>query len=288
MNILSKIKGSIYKIIYALPFGLKAADSEVFGTNSETDGHSIGIQQTIGQKRVAKDLLRGEETKEVSELRYRTYRVERESKAYDYLGNGVAVKSKENDKNYDLNSEIGEKFKFIQPNYEIVSSIEEELSRIGKYSKPSFTVECKYVTENKFQNEHFIKNVCFDNMDGPTNIILQYNLYINPYNTVEKIFHGNLIRAINGEVLNNDSVCDFKNISFTTKKAIGIEDYMEVSINDMQFDKISEDKNKGYIDVFYTAKNASINFLLTKYYNKEMSEKYKNKEKKYRSLSYSK
>ena len=96
---MNKIKKYLLNLWYGLPFGLKAADTEIMGSNNNgSDGSSI--HQEVSDERVAKHLLKGEVTQEVEELRYRTYKVAGESENYEYLGNGVAVKSDK--KNLDL------------------------------------------------------------------------------------------------------------------------------------------------------------------------------------------
>ena len=88
---MSKIKKYFLNLWYGLPFGMKAADTEIMG-NKSVDDNGVTIQQEVSDQRVAKHLLKGEVTQEVEELRYRTYKVADESENYKYLGNGVAVK----------------------------------------------------------------------------------------------------------------------------------------------------------------------------------------------------
>ena len=91
------LKNKLLNILYSLPFGLKGADSEIFGTSKKTsDGTTIS--QEVSDERVGKHLLKGEVTQPVEELRYRTYKVSNESKNYNVVGNGVAVKNEEKKK----------------------------------------------------------------------------------------------------------------------------------------------------------------------------------------------
>ena len=84
---LNKIK----KYLYGFFYGLKNADSEMFTSKHSSSSDSSYIQQ-IKETNVGKDLLKGEVTQEVEDLRYSTYAVYREANQYEYIGNGVAIK----------------------------------------------------------------------------------------------------------------------------------------------------------------------------------------------------
>ena len=125
---MNKIKKILLNIWYGLPFGLKAANDEIMG-GGEADEQGSTINQQVTDQRVAKHLLKGEVTQEVEELRYRTYRVENESKSYKYLGNGVAVKE---DK--PKNKSDKTKFKFSQDNEMLCESVSDSLKQVLKSS----------------------------------------------------------------------------------------------------------------------------------------------------------
>jgi hypothetical protein len=80
---MNKVINRLKSLFYSLPFGLKAADSEIMGANSTGEVDDTVIQQQVNDKRVAKHLLKGEITQEVEELRYRTYKVDKESNKYN-------------------------------------------------------------------------------------------------------------------------------------------------------------------------------------------------------------
>ena len=92
---MNTIKKWAYKILYALPFGMKAADEEIMGGNSSSSDEGQSVHQQVSDERVAKHLLKGEITQPVKELRYRTYKVDDEAKNYEYLGGGTAIKKEE-------------------------------------------------------------------------------------------------------------------------------------------------------------------------------------------------
>ena len=118
MRVLDKIKG----FFMAIPFGMKAGDDILTTSNTDVDGGD-SIHQQVEHKIIWNDLLKGELTQEVEELRYETFKSEEMSNEYQYIGNGQAVK-KEGTKKSVLNK----RKKFFQYNtdqeYGIMESLE--------------------------------------------------------------------------------------------------------------------------------------------------------------------
>ena len=147
---MNKIKKYFLNLIYGLPHGLKAADTEIMGSK-QMDSNGTTINQEVSDERVAKHLLKGEVTQEVEELRYRTYKVENESKNYKYLGNGVAVKENNIEKKQDRT-----KFKFTQDNENICESVSETLKQVGNYGVERYRFEIDYNSFVRFKVEKFM------------------------------------------------------------------------------------------------------------------------------------
>lgn len=138
-------------LLYSLPFGLKGADTEIMGSG-ESDTLGTELNQQVNDKRVAKHLLKGEVTKEVEELRYRTYKVDRESKNYTYVGHGNAIKvEKKND-----NKRV---VKFSQENKLICNDILTELNRVNGYSTEKYLINITYDNPVRIRIEPFIKTI---------------------------------------------------------------------------------------------------------------------------------
>ena len=153
---MNKIKKYLLNLWYGLPFGLKAADSEIMGSKSVED-NDTSIHQEVSDERVAKHLLKGEVTQEVEELRYRTYKVDKESQNYKYLGNGIAVKEKDSEKPTERT-----KFKFTQENEAICESVLESLNQVGKHGVERYRFEIDYKEFVRFKVEKFITKVDVD------------------------------------------------------------------------------------------------------------------------------
>ena len=141
------LKRKFYNILYSLPFGMKGAEDEMLSQKSSLNTDNVGVHQVINENRLSKDLLKGEVTQQVEELRYRDYKVSRESKKYKYLGEGIAVKK-------DL---ISNSTRLIQENKLIVKTVSEELNRVDKetYAIDEYTLKIVYDSFPKFKLEKY-------------------------------------------------------------------------------------------------------------------------------------
>ena len=149
---MKKVKSFFKRLLYALPFGLKGADTEIMGAGNVKEGNGTTINQQISDNRVAKSLLKGEVTQAVEELRYRNYKVSAESKKFDYIGNGLAVKK-------DLRPKDRTKIRFTQDNKLLCSDVLEELNHVNNYGNESYTAEIGYDGIVRFKLENFIKEM---------------------------------------------------------------------------------------------------------------------------------
>ena len=105
----------------AILFGMKAGDELMTTSQSDTEEGSA-IHKQVERKSVLQNLLRGEVTQEVEELRYETFKAEEMSNDYQYIGNGVAVKKK--------GDNHIKRRKFVQYNYDEEYSMHETLQMI--------------------------------------------------------------------------------------------------------------------------------------------------------------
>ena len=90
VNILKKIRVFFLSIF----FSFKKIDNLLVNSNKEADNKidgSLSIEQESESKSVYDDLLRGEVTERVRELRHEMYYSERKSKEYLYIGNGLVI-----------------------------------------------------------------------------------------------------------------------------------------------------------------------------------------------------
>ena len=126
MNPLKKLYNRINAYWAGLFYGLKSTNDEIF-TQSGLD-NSIGtvIQQQVSENRVSKDLLKGEVTQQVEELRYRTYKVDRESKQFEYFSPTKALRYEKQDSKF-VKYENSDNLELItiQPNHAQTANVYE-------------------------------------------------------------------------------------------------------------------------------------------------------------------
>lgn len=278
---MSKIKDIILNIWYGLPFGLKAADTEIMG-NKAIDSNGVTISQEVSDERVAKHLIKGEVTQEVEELRYRTYKVDNESKNFKYLGNGVAVKE-------NVNTEKTEKtkFKFSQENENICETVLGTLKQVGNYGTERYRFEIDYNSFVRFKVEKFATkiDVDIDEKIGKVETTLHFNTEPNPYDASSMPFINELKKLFDVkneyQASKNEIASSIINISFTTYKAYNEDDFVNYSfINGAKFKSFIQD---GYEYLLTFEWNEYLRLPLdleSKYYSKSMAEKYERKEKK--------
>lgn len=278
---MSKIKKYLLNLWYGLPFGMKAADTEIIG-NKSINEDGTNIQQEVSDQRVAKHLLKGEVTQEVEELRYRTYKVSNESENYQYLGNGVAVKD-------DTKTTVRDKkrHKFTQENENICQSVLDTLNQVGSYGMEKYRFEIVYNCLSRFKLDKFATkvDVNIDDDEGIVETTLHFNTEPNPYDATSMPFINEISKLLDAktkyEINRNEIATSIRDFSFTTYKATNEDDFTSYSfINGSKFKKFEQ---KGYEFLLTLTWEEYIRVPLnleSKYYSKSMAEKYKNKEKK--------
>lgn len=279
---MNKIKKFFLNLWYGLPFGLKAAGDEIMG-GGEADQAGTTINQQVTDKRVAKHLIKGEVTQEVEELRYRTYKVAGEAENYDYLGNGVAVKTDK--KNIPLERS---KYKFSQENKMICNSVLEEISHIDDYGDERYTFEMTYDGLVRFKLEQFTTSVdvLINTKENIVKTTLHFEKQPNPYNAKSMPFINELKKLFESEkseyfLKRNEIASSLQTFSFSTYKANGERDFVTYSfVNGVKFDKMEETDTEYMITYDWDGFVRLPLNLESKYYSKTMDEKYKNKERK--------
>lgn len=277
---MNKLFNKLKNIFYSLPFGLKAADTEIMGSNNSGIGNDTVVQQQVNDKRVAKHLLKGEITKEVEELRYRTYKVDRETNNYEYVGHGVAVKKEEKKEN-------NKTIKFSQENKLICDDVLTELSRVDSYGVDKYTVRIDYISPVRFKLQEFLTLVDVLIKDGEKAVTtLHFSDVRNPQEFKSKPFVTELEKL--EEIFNrndtyglsrNDFASSIMCMNFTTFKATDRQPDV-VSYSFVSPELIGVHHENGEFKLLYQWKDYTVIDLTDKFFNAELEEKYKKKEKK--------
>jgi hypothetical protein len=243
------------RIFFTLLFkGLKNANDIAFTGNKDTDiGNGSSIEQQKEVQSVYKDMLKGEITQEVIELRHEMYFAERASKKYKYTGNGRAVKMNDIIKyNGDLETSDGLEISIVQENKEDIGSLlDYEIYNIGnevalgeksqgdlsKTKQKKFTINIKRDFLAKFNIEQYTEKIVIKQLNDDESIIDIYVYqYMKQFNNIHKLFLKQIEQIYTGDIRND--IIEFNSISFITNNAYGAEDLLEFEFNNIQFENI--------------------------------------------------
>ena len=271
----------IKNILYSVPYGMKGAGDEIMGSNVSGDGNDTTINQQVSDERVARHLLKGEITQEVEELRYRTYKVDREAKNYNYIGHGVAVKK---EKEENVNTGV---IKFSQENKLICNDILTELNRIGGYGVEKYNINIDYLSPVRFKMHEFITVVDVYIKEGERAVTtLHFSDVMNPQEFKSKPFILELGK-LETQFSNNDTYALSRNdfatevlcMHFTTFNAT--DEHPDVILYAFKYPElIGVHHEDGEFKLIYQWKEYERTDLTDKFFNAEMEEKYRNKERK--------
>lgn len=292
---MNKVLSKIRDFWYSIPFGLQSAENEILHSHNNSISNGTEVTKQAEDSRVGEHLLKGEVTNAVSELRYRTYEVEGESKNYHYQGQGKVEKTNDS-KKYDLN-----KIHFYQSTKQLTNSVLDELKRVddkNNYGKEEYTLNVKciegsfprfkierytegiYVTIDK-QNDEIITTLVFDNLPNANDntsksfinelVNAKKQIDFKPFCSSEHVWEAALKRS--------EITSSIDRLSFTTYKA----SHFEPDLIQYEF--------KTPIDYSYTDINGKTHFKITwksygrtnlkeQFINSDMKKKYDNKEKK--------
>jgi len=279
---MNKVINRLKSLFYYLPFGLKAADSEIMGANSTGEANDTVIQQQVNDKRVAKHLLKGEITQEVEELRYRTYKVDKESNKYNYVGHGVAVKKDEKKQNNII--------KFSQENKLVCNDILTELKHVNDYGVERYTVNIDYMSPVRIKLQEFLTLVDVVIKDGEKAVttlhfsdvrnpqVFKSKPFVAELEKLETLFNNNDTYGLS----RNDYATSVLCMNFTTFKATdGQPDVVNYNFTNPEL--IGVHHENGEFKLLYQWDSYNRIDLTEKFFNAELEEKYKKKEKKNQS-----
>lgn len=276
--------------------GLKATEQEVFTQSGISEPLGTSIIQEVSTERVAKDLLAGKETQQVQELRYRTYRVERESKDFEYYSPLLAIRREKQDTKfvkYENSDEL--KIITIQNNFPVGEDLLCDMKRVVDTDEAkrilgemdSIIKSSKYFIKIKYNKgffpryniSEFIRRlVVKEGVKSDTAVLDFYvSVYPDPSNLRSKGFVKE-IEKIKDNGLRSD-IIDIRKASFFTYHAYGAVDMLKYEFDELEFVKIVE-YDGNYI-IRYNAHIATNGEdMITKYHSESMAAKYENKEEK--------
>lgn len=261
---------------YSIPFGMKAVNDEVFTSKASINSDLSGTHTLFLKDNVATDLLRGEITQSVKDLRYSTYKVDRESTNYKYIGNGLAIKleKKIDEKNINMGIRI----------HEITKDMVTALNDVetNHDSGNIYTVNFHYRDFPIYQLNkmaYYLKVVKTVNRNE---CMLYFNRYVDEFDLSKRKFISHLEKIYYDKVKSLDRVeklfGNIDKIDFITYKCDNEYDLIKYQISDLNIcDILLNDKD---IIVKIHFGNIVRDDLMKKFYSKNQDEKYKNKVQK--------
>lgn len=260
---IKKISNFFTKLFYGLGFGMKNAENEMFISKNSSNFESSYVQQ-IKEQNVGKDLLKGEVTQEVEDLRYSTYKVYKESNNYEYLGDGIAIKK--DVKKIDINN-----LSFVQKNKLFCQSVLETLDDVDE-EKDKFTLVIVYNTTSRFRLERFIEYVFVNIINGVATITFKFARHYDIKTPMTRMFYNELEKLVNNERHNEIFNDNLKSLCFTTYKAQGENDFVMYVFDYLQ--PLKYEVFDSYINVSYQTQVFNREDLTSKYFSQNQQEKY--------------
>lgn len=265
---------------YGLFYGMKSTEDSVFHQSGLDVGENTSIIKQVEENRVSKALLKGEITQEVEELRYRTYKVDKESKTFEYYAPTLAMKrDKQDTKFLKYDDRDGLELITVQPNDPMVETVSETLEQVGGRGKRTdYRIKIKRNFVPRYKIEEYVTRLDVKKLDD-THVIL--DMYVSIYPNDKDFKSKGFIREIEkirDEKIKSD-VLDYEEISFITNHAYKMDDMVKFVFRNIVFREVVEFDGH-YIVRFKASLQEDVIDLTKIYYSKTMDNKYKNKEKK--------
>lgn len=246
MNIWKKVK-----LFFAYLFaGMHAADKNLTSGEKDTGMDEAGIERRQESDSVYAQLLRGEVTQEVKEVRHEMYYAERKSHEYEYGGGGRAVKKSQSMFSYqDVENGDGYKLVLIQPNIKVQLSLYDygivPVDDGVYYDDTKDTdpdgitasmkvLKFKYDFTPKFKLENYVDKVVLrDAPDGTRYADLYFPTGYDTVNRIDRQFSNELDRVMDGD--RRSDILHFEELSFATCKASLVVENLEYVLNEFVF-----------------------------------------------------
>lgn len=258
---------------YSLPFGLKAVNDECFSSKNTINSDMSGTHTIMLQDNVYNDLIRGEVTQSVEDLRYSTYLVDRESTNYQYIGNGLAIKIKRDIEENNINMGI----KINEITKDMLSSLNDYEEKYD--SGNNYTVDFTYhdfpiYPLNKMA--HYLRVISTKNRKE---CLLYFNRYPDEFNLAKRKFISHLEKIYEDKIRSLERterlLSHIDKIKFITYKCDNEYDLVKYQISDLQICDIILTENDFIVKMYF--KNIQREDLIEKFYSKNQDDLYKNK-----------
>ena len=266
---LKKVWINIVTFFHLFFKGLHQADKVAFGSKEESLNKDSSFEQQQEQDCVWNDVLKGELTQRVKDLRYSTSHAVRESVKYQYIGNGVVQKRSMFEYKGNAYNPEDYKITLVQDNSCITKGVLDD--------NPLKEYVIKFRGEYKFKynlDSYGKKIVIRKDIDtGVLYMDIYFSDYLEKYNNEQKFIIYEIKKIFNGET--RSDILSIKEISIVTTKAFGEDDGVSYKINVLDF--IDKAKFDGSSVFTYKVEITDRFDLIDLVYDKKSAEKYETK-----------
>lgn len=296
---LKKAYNRLHNYWLGLFWGMKSVNDTVFTQAGLDNPVGTTINQEVNENRVSKDLLKGEVTQQVEELRYRTYKVDREAKQYEYYSPTKAIRyDKQDSKFVKYDDSDGLPLITIQPNHSITESVYDGIKDIDFLNEKvvdeennvavdmgHFDVDEKYNIEierdfnPRFRLERYTTRLVVKKKDDKDNVVLDF--YVSKYPKEKDMKSIYFVKEVEKMLSSGErsDLTSMKRVSFVTSHAYGLYDMLQFKFDHIFYMGISEFDGH-YILRFRAHAFVNGRDLTDEYYSESMAKKYEEHEKK--------
>lgn len=302
----------IRKQATALTLAMSNVEKNAFSQNGEQLGQNVALERKHSQGTLADDLLRGELTQEVKDLRWRTYKVIQASEKVNVKLTPVLKMDEEG----HLEIETDEDGNIIYTNITVsLRNLTEPIMKVKVDTFDQYPVEMvvnnavitagafedgqdvstfnSYFANNinerpvkvmrdfmpKFEIENYTNKMVVRNISETEKLLEFYvSIYSNEHNMSTKLFNNELKKVIASGPDKINSL-EIKEVGFISHNTLGVHDFHAFAYKITSFDKIVEfDGN--YVIKFKAKVIINGENMLNKFMEEKLENKYQNVEAK--------
>ena len=280
-NFLKNVFLNVSILFHSLFRGMKSADEKTMGVTREGEITDNSIEEQLSEDGVYADLLKGEVTQEVMELRDSNYRVYRHANDYKYIGNGNVVK-KENmtSNNFNVFNPDNLDIHLIQFNDIVTETVYDGIKNVDNIGDVVDEIQQKNLITierdvfPRFLIEKYAKKVVVRKNNTTVKIDLYFSTYARQFTPTDSLFITELNNILNGTTRNSDTLV-INSLEFVTSKAYGADDIMFFKYTDLLYKEINVYEND-FVVTYEGYPICNGIDLTAQYRTKEMDEKYAN------------
>jgi hypothetical protein len=285
----------------ALSIAFTNVEKELVNQKNNGVANTINNVTSVNKGTLADDLMRGEMTQEVRNLRWRMYKVMQHADKLLVEHNPETGETKVSSKNQytDYNRSMAnaikvDKFDIYEPQMAVYNEgiargiAETDLDGKENYHKMSYTekpIRFEYKFIPKYEFVDFVTKLIVRKISDEEKLLEFYvSKYPDENNFTSNIFLKEVKKLIDNPRLKLDFL-EFNEVGFITDKTIGADDHLMYSFINKGFDKIV-DFDGHYVLKFKAAVDVNGEKIFDKFKEDELEKKYENMEAKHNTGNY--